>query len=74
MMYILKDNKEHEIHNISEPIKMANFNYTLKKVLTGSISHLMYCICSPTKSNLLKKFVKYELKEKLRNQEIKNKE
>lgn len=63
MMDILKDNKEHMRH-ISEPTKMVNFNYTLK-ILTSSRSHLMYHICSSSKSNPLKKLVKHELKEKL---------
>lgn len=56
--------------HISEPIKIANFNYIHKKILTDSGSPLIYHICSSIKSNVLKKFVKYELKE---NQEIKNK-
>lgn len=65
MMSTLNDNKEHMRHNISEPIKMSNFNYTHKKILTVFFgSRLMYRICSSIKSNFLKKFVKYELKEK----------
>lgn len=44
---------------------MAYINCTLKTVLTAvSRSHLMYYICSPIKGISLKKFVKYELKEK----------
>lgn len=85
-MYILKDNQGHMRH-ISEPIKMANFNYTLKTyILKDKQEHIRYISehiktanfnytlkihtvifgshCSSIKSNFLKKFVKYELKEK----------
>lgn len=58
-MYILKDNQEYMRH-ISEPIKMANFNYTLNYALWFLESLFIY----KSKSDFLKKSVKYKLKEK----------